>query len=185
MARRVKVCSLFSSLASRMPVPKNAGVPTLGLNHPWALNAHSVLCSQGQQVSTMHRTLFYAPKGNSPEEISVHFVNQNGDKTTTSVTDGVSLLDVVINKNIDISGFGACEGVLSCSTCHLIFEQNIYDKLGPMEAEEMDMLDLAYGVTKTSRLGCQVRVQKWMDGMTVFAPKDQNELRDSGSAGKQ
>ncbi|KAG9338907.1 hypothetical protein JZ751_024297 [Albula glossodonta] len=179
MARRVKVCSLFSSLASRMPVPKNAGVPTLGLNHPWALNGS--LC----RTFSTHHILFCAPKGNSPEEISVHFVNQNGDKTTTSVTDGVSLLDVVINKNIDISGFGACEGVLSCSTCHLIFEQNIYDKLGPMEAEEMDMLDLAYGVTKTSRLGCQVRVQKWMDGMTVFAPKDQNELRDSGSAGKQ
>lgn len=44
---------------------------------------------------------------------------------------------------------GACEGTLACSTCHLIFEEDVYNKLGPITDEEMDMLDLAYGLTDT------------------------------------
>jgi len=44
---------------------------------------------------------------------------------------------------------GACEGTLACSTCHLIFEEAVYKKLGPVSDEEMDMLDLAYGLTDT------------------------------------
>ncbi len=44
---------------------------------------------------------------------------------------------------------GACEGALACSTCHLVFEKSVYDKLEPIVDEEVDMLDLAYGLTKT------------------------------------
>lgn len=44
---------------------------------------------------------------------------------------------------------GACEGTLACSTCHLIFDEDVYKKLGPVTDEEMDMLDLAYGLTDT------------------------------------
>ncbi|XP_046876114.1 ferredoxin 1b [Hypomesus transpacificus] len=106
------------------------------------------------------------------DKVTIHFVNQDGIKTTTAVNEGQSLLDVVVNKNVDISGFGACEGTLACSTCHLVFEKKIHEKMEPMVDEEMDMLDLAYGLTKTSRLGCQVTVQRWMDGMTVYVPRE-------------
>uniref|UniRef100_A0A8D0CNC7 Ferredoxin 1b n=1 Tax=Scleropages formosus TaxID=113540 RepID=A0A8D0CNC7_SCLFO len=112
------------------------------------------------------------------DKILLHFINQSGVKITTSVTEGASLLEVVINKNLDISGFGACEGTLACSTCHLIFDENVYKNLEPIADEELDMLDLAYGLTKTSRLGCQVCVQKWMDGMTVRVPRDVKDLRN-------
>ncbi|XP_048839515.1 ferredoxin 1b isoform X2 [Brienomyrus brachyistius] len=112
------------------------------------------------------------------EKVVLHIVNQDGMKTTTQVTEGESLLDVVINKNLDISGFGACEGTLACSTCHLIFDENIYNNLGPIMDEEMDMLDLAYGQTKTSRLGCQVNIQRWMDGMTVHVPQEIKDRRN-------
>lgn len=44
---------------------------------------------------------------------------------------------------------GACEGTLACSTCHLIFEDHIFEKLDAITDEEMDMLDLAYGLTET------------------------------------
>ena len=44
---------------------------------------------------------------------------------------------------------GACEGTLACSTCHLILDQPVYDQLGNLADEEMDMLDLAYGLTDT------------------------------------
>ncbi|XP_012678401.1 adrenodoxin-like [Clupea harengus] len=112
-------------------------------------------------------------------KILVHFINQDGVKNSVTVSEGETLLDVVINKNLDISGFGACEGTLACSTCHLVFEENIYNRLDPVVDEEVDMLDLAYGVSNTSRLGCQVTVESWMDGMTVCVPqevKDQREL---------
>ncbi|XP_035637345.1 ferredoxin 1b [Oncorhynchus keta] len=119
----------------------------------------------------------------SEEKVIIHFINQDGIRTTTAVTEGQTLLDVVVNKNLDISGFGACEGTLACSTCHLIFDKTFYEKMEPTVDEEMDMLDLAYGLTKTSRLGCQVTVQKWMDGMTVQVPQ---EVRDAvGSKGSQ
>ena len=51
---------------------------------------------------------------------------------------------------------GACEGTLACSTCHCIFTPEMFDKLPPADEEELDMLDLAAGLTDTSRLGCQV-----------------------------
>lgn len=44
---------------------------------------------------------------------------------------------------------GACEGTLACSTCHCIFEQELFDKLEPPDEEELDMLDLAAGLTDT------------------------------------
>lgn len=44
---------------------------------------------------------------------------------------------------------GACEGTLACSTCHVIFDEDVYKNLGRITDEEMDMLDLAYGLTDT------------------------------------
>jgi ferredoxin len=44
---------------------------------------------------------------------------------------------------------GACGGELACSTCHLIFEQSVYDTLPEKDEEEDDMLDLAMEVTET------------------------------------
>ena len=66
--------------------------------------------------------------------------------------EGESLLDVAHNNGIDLEG--ACESSLACSTCHVILEPAIYDSLGEPCEEEEDLLDLAYGLTHTSRLGC-------------------------------
>ncbi|KAL4630820.1 adrenodoxin-like [Arapaima gigas] len=118
------------------------------------------------------------------DKVVLHFINQNGAKITASVAEGESLLDVVMNKNLDLSGFGACEGTLACSTCHLIFDETVYNKLDPIGDDELDMLDLAYGLTKTSRLGCQVHIQKWMDGMTVKVPREVKDLRSIKESAK-
>ena len=61
---------------------------------------------------------------------------------------------------------------LACATCHLVFEQEIYDTLPEKEPEEDDMLDLAMELTDTSRLGCQICVRQDMDGMRVQIPDD-------------
>lgn len=80
-------------------------------------------------------------------------------------------MDVTINNDID-EVEGACEGTLACSTCHMILEKGIFDSLPGIEDEEEDMLDLAIGITDTSRLGCQVKVTKAMDGMEIRLPDE-------------
>ncbi|XP_035759670.1 adrenodoxin, mitochondrial, partial [Egretta garzetta] len=115
----------------------------------------------------------------SEDKITVHFINRDGDKLTAKGKPGDSLLDVVVDNNLDIDGFGACEGTLACSTCHLIFEDHIFEKLDAITDEEMDMLDLAYGLTETSRLGCQICLKKSMDDMTVRVPEAVADARQS------
>ncbi|XP_069723808.1 adrenodoxin-like [Phaenicophaeus curvirostris] len=113
----------------------------------------------------------------SADKVTVHFINRDGERLTATAKEGESLLEVVVNQNLAIDGFGACEGTLACSTCHLIFDKNTYQKLGAISDEELDMLDLAYGLTETSRLGCQVCIKKSMDGLTVRVPMDVSDIR--------
>lgn len=120
----------------------------------------------------------------SEDKITVHFLNRDGEILTTKGKVGDSLLDVVVENNLDIDGFGACEGTLACSTCHLIFEKHIYEKLDAITDEENDMLDLAYGLTDRSRLGCQVCLTKSMDKMTVQVPDAMADARQSVDMGK-
>jgi ferredoxin len=94
----------------------------------------------------------------------------SGDKETVLANEGDSLLDIAHDNDIEIEG--ACGGEMACSTCHVILEKRIYDTLAPPKEEEEDMLDLAIGLTKTSRLGCQVCVTKDMDGMVVKLPSE-------------
>ena len=82
---------------------------------------------------------------------------------------GEHLLEIAHQNEVDLEG--ACEASLACSTCHVILEDNIYDNLPDPWDEEDDLLDLAYGLTMTSRLGWQVFVTEEMDGMTVKLPE--------------
>ncbi|XP_061571897.1 adrenodoxin-like [Cololabis saira] len=115
----------------------------------------------------------------SDNKVTVHFVNRDGEKITVKGSPGDSLLDLVINEDLDFDGFGACEGTLACSTCHLIFDEDVYKKLGPVTDEEMDMLDLAYGLTDTSRLGCQICLTKSLEGLVARVPETVSDIRQS------
>ncbi|XP_015596329.1 adrenodoxin [Cephus cinctus] len=111
-------------------------------------------------------------------EVKVTFVRANGERIETKGKEGDSLLDVVVNNEIDLDGFGACEGTLTCSTCHLILPKDVYDALPDKPTdEEMDMLDLAYELSETSRLGCQVILTKNLDGLEVKVPSTVNDAR--------
>lgn len=93
---------------------------------------------------------------------------------------GESLLDVVLNNNVDIDGFGACEGTLTCSTCHLIFKKQDFDQIEDKQTdEELDMLDLAYDLCDTSRLGCQIQVNPKLDGVEIRVPASINDARNN------
>ena len=109
--------------------------------------------------------------------IKITFVagDGSGDKETVLAHEGDSLLDVAHDNDIEIEG--ACGGEMACSTCHVILEQKVYDSLPTPKEEEEDMLDLALGLTKTSRLGCQVKVTKDMDGMVVTLPAEVADMQ--------
>ena len=68
-----------------------------------------------------------------------------------------NILQIAHENKIDLEG--ACESSLACSTCHVILDPKDYSGIIEPSEQEQDMLDLAYGVTSTSRLGCQLMVQ--------------------------
>ena len=81
---------------------------------------------------------------------------------------GLSVLEIAHRNDIDLEG--ACEGSLACSTCHVVVDPKWYDELDEPSEEEEDMLDLAFGLTHTSRLGCQIKMTEDLDGLVVTLP---------------
>lgn len=103
------------------------------------------------------------------ETVDICFVDKDGQDVVVKAPIGKSLLEVAHENDIELEG--ACEGSLACSTCHVIVEDAEYYKRMPEPTEdELDMLDLAFGLTETSRLGCQVIAAKELDGLRVRLP---------------
>ena len=96
------------------------------------------------------------------------FIESDGTEKVVDAKNGLSLLEVAHSNGIDLEG--ACEGSLACSTCHLIVEKDFFKVLPDPSEEEEDMLDLAWGLTHTSRLGCQIIVNDSLEGMKVKVP---------------
>jgi 2Fe-2S ferredoxin len=96
------------------------------------------------------------------------FIERNGNRKECDAAVGLSLLEVAHKNDVDLEG--ACEGSLACSTCHVIVDPEWYDVLPDATEDEEDMLDLAFGLTKTSRLGCQIAITEELNGLTVSLP---------------
>ncbi len=96
------------------------------------------------------------------------FVLADGSTKEIEAKSGMSVLEIAHANDIDLEG--ACEGSLACSTCHVIIDEDFYDKLDIATEEEEDMLDLAFGLTQTSRLGCQIILNEELDGLKVRLP---------------
>ncbi|MDE1905472.1 MAG: ferredoxin family 2Fe-2S iron-sulfur cluster binding protein [Rhodospirillales bacterium] len=96
------------------------------------------------------------------------FIERDGTPREVEAPVGLSVLEVAHKHSIDIEG--ACEGSLACSTCHIIVDPEWFSKLNEPSDDEEDMLDLAFGLEKTSRLGCQIVVSEALDGLVVRLP---------------
>ena len=96
------------------------------------------------------------------------FIKAGGERVEVEAPLGLSVLEIAHRNNIDLEG--ACEGSLACSTCHVIVDPEWYDVLEGASEDEEDMLDLAFGLTHTSRLGCQIKITEELDGLTVTLP---------------
>ena len=96
------------------------------------------------------------------------FVEKNGVEREVDAPLGLSVLEIAHKHGVDIEG--ACEGSLACSTCHVIVDTAWVGKLATATEDEEDMLDLAFGLEKTSRLGCQIVMSEALDGLVVKLP---------------
>ena len=79
------------------------------------------------------------------------------------------MLEAARRGGVDIEG--ACGGSMACATCHLWVAEDWFDRLPEATPEEEDMLDLAADWAPTSRLGCQIRIEPRLDGLTVHVPR--------------
>jgi 2Fe-2S ferredoxin len=105
------------------------------------------------------------------------FIERNGVRREVEAANGLSVLEIAHRHGIDIEG--ACEGSLACSTCHVIVEPEWYELLKTATEDEEDMLDLAFGLTQTSRLGCQIIMSDELDGLTVALPSATRNMMSS------
>ena len=96
------------------------------------------------------------------------FIERDGTRREVEAPVGLSVLEIAHRHGVDIEG--ACEGSLACSTCHVIVDAGWFRKLSTATEDEEDMLDLAFGLTETSRLGCQIVMTDALDGLVVALP---------------
>lgn len=98
------------------------------------------------------------------------FIVPDGTRHEVDAPVGLSVLEIAHSNGIAIEG--ACEGSLACSTCHVIVEPEDFGRLREASEDEEELLDLAFGLARTSRLGCQIIMSEELDGLIVRLPAE-------------
>jgi len=109
----------------------------------------------------------------------VTFVLPDGKKVEVNAKNGITLLEVAHEHLMPLEG--ACGGSLACSTCHIILNQEHFSSLPEPSEDEEDMLDLAFGLKKTSRLACQIVVTDALNGAIIEIPAETRNFNASAS----
>ena len=107
--------------------------------------------------------------------MKIEFLTAKGETVTAEAEPGDNLLRVAQAAGLPLEG--TCEGQMACSTCHVVIAPEWFDRLEEASEEEEDMLDLAAGVARTSRLSCQIDLTAEMDGLTVRIPAESHDMR--------
>lgn len=107
--------------------------------------------------------------------MKVRFETPTGDLVEAEAEPGDNLLRVAQAAGMPLEG--TCEGQMACSTCHVVVAAEWFERLPQASEEEEDMLDLAAGVRRTSRLSCQIELDEEMDGLTVTIPVESHDMR--------
>lgn len=139
---------------------------SLGFSKVAKVSRHSQYCLINMMKYSRCR---YVQHDNTDKPIEITWRDKNGNVKVTRTEVGKTLLNVARANEIDLEG--ACEGVCACSTCHVILDQTSFDGLPEASEEEEDMLDQAFGLTATSRLGCQCVMTLESNGMQIQLPK--------------
>uniref|UniRef100_A0A1A9W4C0 2Fe-2S ferredoxin-type domain-containing protein n=1 Tax=Glossina brevipalpis TaxID=37001 RepID=A0A1A9W4C0_9MUSC len=103
------------------------------------------------------------------EVVRVIYIDKDGKRIEVKGKVGDNILYLAHRYEIEMEG--ACEASLACTTCHVYVKDNFLDKLPPAEEKEEDLLDMAPFLRENSRLGCQIILNKDMDGIELELPK--------------
>lgn len=95
----------------------------------------------------------------------VTFIEMEGGQRDVEVPAGTTVLEAARAHDLPITG--TCGGSMVCATCHVMLAAEDRAKLPPPSEDEEDTLDLAFGVTGDSRLGCQIRLSDATDGIRI------------------
>ncbi|WVR09303.1 hypothetical protein IAU60_006368 [Kwoniella sp. DSM 27419] len=174
--------------AARM-IPRSAArpIPSKGLHTTAGVKLSSVRTGQPATLGlprSLHTTL---PRSHGEISrpapgtgIKLVFQDSKGvEIKTIEGNEGDDILSLAHEYDVDLEG--ACEGSVACSTCHVIIDPEHYDQLPEPDDEENDMLDLAFGLEDTSRLGCQVKLTKDLDGMIAKLPSATRNMYVDGA----
>lgn len=107
--------------------------------------------------------------------IKVNFVTERGERVEAQAEPGTRLLEVAQGAGMALEG--TCEGQMACSTCHVVVGGEWFAKLESASEDEEDMLDLAAGITRTSRLSCQIVLSEALDGIEVRIPGESRDMQ--------
>ncbi|PIA14001.1 ferredoxin [Coemansia reversa NRRL 1564] len=134
----------------------------------FALRSSFSLCASSRLYRFRQTAAAFSTSAIPAKDVTVTFIEPDGNEVKATGEEGTNLMELAHENDVDLEG--ACEGACACSTCHVILPDNIYDRLPEPSDEENDMLDLAFGLTDTSRLGCQVMLSPEMEGMRIKLP---------------
>lgn len=107
--------------------------------------------------------------------VKVTFVTAQGARVEAAGAVGQRLLE--LGQSVGMALEGTCEGQMACSTCHVIVAPDWFGRLPEASEDEEDMLDLATGVTRTSRLSCQISLSAELDGIEVRIPDEARDMQ--------
>ena len=107
--------------------------------------------------------------------VKVVFITAGGERIETTGQSGERLLGVGQAAGLPLEG--TCEGQMACSTCHVVVARDWFDRIPRASEDEEDMLDLAAGVTRTSRLSCQIELSEALDGLEVRIPGESRDMQ--------
>ncbi|MGD9470687.1 MAG: 2Fe-2S iron-sulfur cluster-binding protein [Novosphingobium sp.] len=107
--------------------------------------------------------------------VRLRFITADGRAVDAEGDEGASLLEAGQAAGMPLEG--TCEGQMACSTCHVIVAKDWFERLQPASEEEEDLLDLAAGARRTSRLACQITLSPDLDGLEVQIPVDSHDLQ--------
>lgn len=107
--------------------------------------------------------------------VKVTFITAQDQRISAEAPAGTRLLELGQNAGMPLEG--TCEGQMACSTCHVVVAAEWFDRLAPASEDEEDMLDLAAGVTRTSRLSCQIVLSDALDGLEVRVPEEARDMQ--------
>ena len=106
--------------------------------------------------------------------MKVLVTDKKNNEHSINYTVGDSLAETIMHSTIgvDIQPFAICGFECQCRTCHVIIDEEYFDKLPEIKDDEDYLLNTSLYREKNSRLSCQVKMNENLDGMKVNIPAD-------------